>query len=157
MGFEIVLMPAMVIMGVELRTTWKNNECISAIPAFWQQQQSENIIQKIPSKVFPDVILGLYTNYTSDFSLTGGYYSFIIGCPVKENTAVLQGMVVREIPAAKYAVFTAQGPFSSIGKVWMEIWQNKDIQRTFTNDFERYDAKSTNDADSVVKIYVAIK
>jgi len=67
-------------------------------------------------------------------------------------------MIVKEIPAAKYAVFTAHGPFATaIGQTWQEIWQNTTLERTFTNDFEWYDAKSTNNADSIVKIYIAIK
>ena len=159
MSFEIVLLPAMIVVGSELRTTWKNNECYSAIPAFWQQQRSENTIQKIPNKVNPNVILGLYTNYTSDFSLTNGYYSLIIGSPVTNINNVPKGMIAKEIPAAKYAVFTAKGPFNpAIGKTWLEeIWQNKDIERAFTNDFEWYDAKSTDDENSIVKIYISIK
>ena len=64
----------------------------------------------------------------------------------------------KKLPASKYAVFTASGPFStSIGQTWMEIWQNKEIERTFTGDFELYDSKSTDDENSIVKIYVAIK
>jgi predicted transcriptional regulator YdeE len=149
----------MVVVGSELRTTWKNNECYSAIPAFWQQQRSENIFNKIPHKTYPDVILGLYTNYTPDFSLSGGYYSLIIGSPVTRVAILPKDMVVKEIPAAKYAVFTAKGPLNkAIAKTWMEeIWQNKDIERTFANDFEWYDSKSTDDEHSIVKIYISIK
>lgn len=158
MNFEIVLMPAMVIMGTELRTTWKNQECVTAIPLFWQQQKNGNIIQKIPNKIYPDVILGIYTNYTSDFSFTDGQYSLIIGCPVSNVEEIPSGMVIKKIPAEKYAMFTAKGPYSeAITKTWVEVWQNKDIERTFTNDFEWYDSKSTDDENSIVKIYVAIK
>lgn len=148
----------MIVMGAELRTTWVNNECYSAIPTFWQQQRSQDIIQKIPNKVYPDVILGLYTDYTSDFSLTSGHYSLIIGSPITNGRTVQKGMVIKEIPPAKYAVFTAKGPFNeSIIKTWLEIWQNKDIERTFANDFEWYDSKSTDDANSMVRIYISIK
>ena len=158
MSFEIILLPAMVIMGTELRTTFQNNECYSATPALWKQQQQENTIAKIPNKINPDVVLGVNTNYTSDFSLTSGHYSLIVGCPVSKVATIPTGMVVKKIPAAKYAVFTAHGPFASaIGKTWMDIWQDKSLERTFTSDFEWYDSKSTNDDKSVVKIYIAIK
>jgi predicted transcriptional regulator YdeE len=158
MSFEIILLPAMMIMGVELRTTYQNNECFSAIPAFWQQQQQNNPFAKIPNKVSPDIILGLYTNYTPDFSFTSGYYSLVLGCPVTYAATIPAGMVVKEIPATKYAVFTAHGPFASaIEKTWMDIWQDRSFERTFTSDFEWYDSKSTNDVDSEVKIYIAIK
>lgn len=159
MNYETVTMPAMIIVGATLRTTWKNNECYSTIPAFWEEQRRNNIAQKIPNKVYPDVIMGLYTDYTPDFSLSSGYYSLIIGCPVLNDQAIPKDMVVKKIPAATYAVFTAKGPFvDSIGKTWLvDIWQNKEIKRTFTYDFEWYDAKSTNDQNSIVKIYIAIK
>lgn len=158
MNFEIILLPAMVVIGAELHTTYQNNECYSAIPTFWQQQQQNNIFAKIPNKVSPEVILGVYTNYTSDFSLAGGGYSLILGCPVTKADVIPPGMVIKEIPAAKYAVFTAHGPFASaIGKTWMDIWQNKNIERTFTADLEWYNSKSTNDDHSVVKIFIAIK
>lgn len=158
MSFEIVLMPAMTVIGTELRTTFKNDECYTAQPEFWQQQYNENNIAKIARKLYPDVVLGVYTNYTTDFSLTSGYYSFIIGSPVTTADTIPNGMIITEIPATKYAVFTAKGPFASaIAQTWMEIWQNKDIKRTFTHDFEWYDVQSTNDENSVVKIYIAIK
>jgi predicted transcriptional regulator YdeE len=160
MFFEIVLLPAMMVMGAELRTTWVNNECYKDIPAFLERHRATNLIGQIPNKTYPDVVLNVYTNYAPDFSLTSGHYSLIHGCPVTDATVIPEGMVVKQIPAAKYAVFTAQGPFASaIIKVWMEIWQNKELQlqRTFTSDFEWYDAKSTDDENSIVKIYMAIK
>ena len=158
MSFEIILLPAMVVLGAELRTTYQNNECYSAIPAFWQQQYQKNTFANIPNKVNPEVILGIYTNYTPDFSLASGQYSLIIGSPVSEVSMIPQDMVIKKIPSSKYAVFTAQGPFASaIGKTWIDIWQNKNLERTFTNDFEWYDSKSTNDEQSVVKIFIAIK
>ncbi len=125
---------------------------------FWKEQQKANLFANIPNKTKPDVILGLYTNYSSDFSLTTGHYSLVLCCPVNKSDVIPAGMVIKEIPAAKYAVFTAHGPFATaIGKTWMDIWQETNLERTFTNDFEWYDAKSTNDAKSVVKIFVAIK
>lgn len=159
MNTPIVSMPAMTVVGTELRTTFMNNECYSAIPAFWQEQRINHSIKKIPHKLFShDVVLGVYTNYTPGFSLTQGYYSLIIGCPVTMVSSISSGMVVKEIPESKYAVFIAKGPFSSaLGKAWMDIWQNKTLERTFTNDFEWYDEQSTDDESSIVKIYIAIK
>ncbi len=148
----------MSVVGAELRTTFMNNECFSVIPAFWQQQRSENILHNIPHKVDADVILGLYTNYTSDFSRTSGHFSLIIGAPVTYIGIIPKNMVGKEIPAEKYAAFTAKGPYDqSIANTWQEIWSTEGIERTFTNDFERYDSASTNDENSIVKIYISIK
>ncbi len=64
-----------------------------------------------------DVILGLYTNYSSDFSLTSGYYSLVIGSPVKDCKNIPVGMIVKEIHAAKYAVFTAKAHLAQLEKL----------------------------------------
>jgi predicted transcriptional regulator YdeE len=152
MNFEIILLPMMTIMGVELRTTYLNNECYSARPAFWQRVYHENMLAHIPSKTNSDVVLGIYTNYTADFSLTSGYYSLIIGCPVSKVDMVPTGMIVKEIPSSQYAVFISHGA-ANVPATWAEIWQDKKLDRTFTNDFEWYDAKDPE----LVKTYVAIK
>jgi len=50
-------------------------------------------------------------------------------------------MVGKEIPAGKYAVFTPKDPMTiNWQKFWQEIWSTEGIERTFTNDFERYDS-----------------
>lgn len=158
MLYEIVEMPAMSIVGKELRTNFVDGKCYSQIPAFWEKARKENFTANIKNKLHDDVIVGLYTNYSPDFGLNSGEYSLIIGTPVKNIPDAAKEFVVKEVPKAKYAVFTAKGPFDkSIGKAWMGIWQNKELKRTFTNDFEWYDKNSTNDENSVVKIYVAIK
>lgn len=160
MSFEIVMLSAMTVMGVELQTTYKNGECFSAIPAFWQEAGKSGVFAQIPHQAKPGEVLAVYTNYSSDFSLTSGHYSMILGSPVTDTKNIPQGMVVKNILQSRYAVFTAKGPFAAaVGGTWMEIWQNKELQlqRTFTNDFEWYDANSTDDENSIVKIYVAIK
>jgi predicted transcriptional regulator YdeE len=155
---QIIEIPTMIVIGKELRTTFKNNQCYSEIPKFWEEQRKSNLFEFIPNKIYKDVILGLYTNYSPDFSLNSGYYSLIIGCPVSRIEKIPDGMVAKEITAAKYAIFIAKGPFAeSIDNAWAKIWQNKEIQRKFINDFEWYDSKSTNDKNSEVKIYVSIK
>ncbi len=158
MSFEIVVLSAMTVMGVELQTTYKNGECFTAIPAFWQETGKSGVLATIPQQAQSGEVVALYTNYSSDFSLTSGHYSMILGAPVTAVKNIRQGMVIKNIPQSRYAVFTAKGPFATaVGSAWMEIWQNKELQRTFTNDFEWYDAKSTDDENSIVKIYVAIK
>ncbi len=144
----------MTIMGVELRTTYLNNECYAAIPAFWQKIYQENTLAHILNKTNADIVLGIYTNYTSDFSLTSGHYSLVIGCPISKVDTVPTGMIIKEIPASKYAVFTSHGA-AHVAATWAEIWQDKKLEqeRTFTHDFEWYDAKNPE----LVKTYVAIK
>jgi len=120
--------------------TYQNNECYSTIPIFKKQQLQNNSFAQIPNKINPNIILGMYTNHTHNFSLTGGHYSLILGCPVNKADVILTNMVIKKIPPAKYAAFTAHGPFASvIEKAWTDIWQNKSPERTFTSNFEWYD------------------
>jgi len=159
-NYQIITLSQFIIAGYELKTTWVNYECAHAIPLFWNKVMSENLLNLIPNKSAPDVVLGMYTNYSNDFSLTSGHYSLIIGCPVKDIANVdKNNVVIKEIPQSKYAVFSAKGPFDkSVGNVWLnEIWKNTEIKRTFTYDFEWYDSKSTNDENSIVKIYISIE
>jgi predicted transcriptional regulator YdeE len=84
--------------------------------------------------------------------VTSGHYSLIIRCPVSKVDIVPTGMIVKEIPASKYAVFISHGA-ANVSATWAEIWQDKKLGRTFANDFEWYDAKDPE----LVKTYVAIK
>jgi AraC family transcriptional regulator len=158
MKFEKVTLPAMIVIGSELRTTWQNGACFTEIPAFWEQKRRERIWEKIPNQEYPSTIFGLYTNYSHDFSLTTGHYSLIIGCPVMTEEIIPSGMIAVEIPETHYAVFTAQGPFEkAVPQTWAEIWKNTDLKRTFKHDFEWYNALSTDDENSIVNIYVSIE
>ncbi|MBM3893358.1 GyrI-like domain-containing protein [Candidatus Dependentiae bacterium] len=156
MAFEIVLMPAMLLIGPHLTTMFQNQG--NVIPPFWQRFHEEQMYLKIPNQATPGVVLGLYTNYSPDFSTNSGTYDLIAGCPVSTGSNIPAGMVAKEIPAGKYAVFTARGPFyPAIFNVWMEVWQTPGLERTFANDFEWYGPESTGDENSMVKVYIGIK
>lgn len=158
MNYLIEKMPALRIFGEQITTTFKNNACMSDIPALWKRVHKEHVIQKIPHQLYDHVTIALYTDYTPDFSLTAGSFSYILGTFVTHDAKLTQRMVLKEIPASKYAIFTAQGPFATtIEATWKEIWKCQELDRTFSNDFEWYDTKSTDDEKSIVKIYVAIR
>lgn len=155
MAFEIIMLQAMLLVGAELRTT--NQECAQTIPPFWGAWVAENKSAKIGSKIDDAVTLGVYTKYDQPFDVATGTYSLIIGSPVTHVEQLPVGFVSHTIPAGKYAVFTAQGPIgTAVYQAWQEIWQTP-LERTFTSDFEWYDARSTGDENSIVKIYIAIK
>lgn len=149
---------SIMVMGIEIRTTFVSNECYQTIPAFWQQVKKEKLLKKIPNKVHTNEILGIYTDYSADFSLQSGSFAFIIGCQIARVRSIPHDFLVKEIPSSKYAVFTAKGPFAqAIPNTWQTIWQTKEIERAFTNDIEWYTEKSTDDEHSNVEIYVSIK
>ena len=156
MAFETVMLPAMLLIGPSLTTTFQNQG--NVIPVFWNNFREEQMYLKIPNQATPGVALGVYTNYSSDFSLTSGTYDLIAGCPVTTIADVPAGMIAKEIPAAKYAVFTAKGPFHpALYNAWMEMWQTPGLERTFVADFEWYGPESTGGTDSIVRVYVGIK
>jgi predicted transcriptional regulator YdeE len=143
------------IVGVEARTT-NRAEMVSEtakIPALWERFfQAEGAI---PNRIDPDVVLGTYTRYESDYQ---GEYSLIVGAEVGVSGNVPAGMAGLTIPPARYLVFTAEGEMpGALINTWMQIWQyfsdTSEYQRAYTTDFERHD----KGAKARVEIYIAIK
>ncbi|OMC97472.1 hypothetical protein BJP46_26200 [Paenibacillus odorifer] len=66
------------------------------------------------------------------------------------------------VPESKYMVFTTKkGPvFEVVAQAWGEIWayfkQSREA-RTYTGDFEIYDSRNFDPADTQVEIYIAIE
>lgn len=157
MNYEIEFLPDIIVVGKEIRTTNKNMQCMKDINELWGHIKKNNAIAQIPHKVEPVTIISLYTNYAADFTIERGMYSVIIGALVTQKGKLPKDMVMHELSAAQYAVFTAHGPFdTAIAAAWQTIWKCTELQRTFEGDFELYDEKSTNDANSIVKIYIAV-
>lgn len=66
------------------------------------------------------------------------------------------------VPESKYMVFTTKkGPvFEVVAQAWGEIWAYfKECReaRTYTGDFEIYDSRNFDPADTQVEIYIAIE
>ncbi|OMD13575.1 hypothetical protein BJP48_24455 [Paenibacillus odorifer] len=66
------------------------------------------------------------------------------------------------VPESRYMVFTTKkGPvFEVVAQAWGEIWayfkQSREA-RTYTGDFEIYDSRNFDPADTQVEIYIAIE
>ncbi|OME20656.1 hypothetical protein BSK57_21985 [Paenibacillus odorifer] len=66
------------------------------------------------------------------------------------------------VPESKYMVFTTKkGPvFEVVAQAWGEIWayfKESREARTYTGDFEIYDSRNFDPADTQVEIYIAIE
>jgi predicted transcriptional regulator YdeE len=103
----------------------------------------------------------VYTDYASD---RNGEYTFFIGAKVSDASAIPAGMVVKRVPAGKYAIVTsAKGPVQNVvPQAWQQVWSLEDNSalggaRAYKADFELYDQRSRNPQDSQVDIYVGIK
>jgi predicted transcriptional regulator YdeE len=113
---------------------------------------------KIPNKTGPN-LYAVYSEYASDHN---GEYAFMVGAPVKAGTAAPTGMLLKQIPASKYAVITTErGPFPKvIPQAWMQIFKLEDegkLKRTYRIDFEVYDERALDPQNGQVDIYIGVK
>ena len=142
------------IVGIDKRTTNKNEQAAKDIPELWNTFISNNTIQRIPNKV-NDTIYAVYTNYKSDHTEE---YSTIIGCKVANLNNIPEEMTCIKIDNSYYSRFTAKGDLTKgvIYEEWMKIW-GTNLDRKYTTDFEVYGVEARNPNDAEVDIYVAIK
>ncbi len=101
----------------------------------------------------------MYSEYASDHN---GEYTFMVGAPVRAEAAVPAGMVLKQIPASKYAVITTEkGPFPEvIPGAWLKIFELEDegkLNRTYRTDFELYDERALDPQNAQVDIYIGLK
>jgi predicted transcriptional regulator YdeE len=156
MGPRIIKKPAFSIVGIEVRTN--NHDEMTGngkIGPQWHKFYSQNVLSKIPNRR-GDTVLAVYTNYESDEK---GEYSFIIGSEVSSLVNIPEGLVGKEIPAAKYAVFTSdRGATPGIViDIWKKVWNYKGAARAYQADFEFYGANSTDPQDAQVDLYLSIR
>ena len=99
--------------------------------------------------------IALYTDYAGD---EHGEYTFLLGGKAGPSMAVPDGMVVKTVPAGRYAVFTSErGPVQKVVvETWQRIWSELP-SRSFVADFEVYDQRAADPGDAVVEIYVGVK
>ncbi len=140
------------VIGISVRTS--NNVGGKDIGNLWAKFMDEDIFEKIPNKTSYDVY-GIYTDYESDHT---GNYTAIVGCHVSSLKEIPEEMVGLTIPGSNYEIFTAKGkmPECVYGK-WTEIWENKELERTYSTDFEVYGTKSQNPMEPEVDIFLSVK
>ena len=127
----------------------------------WQRFMSEGLLNKIPNRVDQSIV-AVYADYTSD---AHGEYTLVLGAKVKPvpNPTIPEGMVVKTVPAGRYAVFTSQrGPAAKVvPDLWRQIWtyfqSPQNGQRAYQADFEVYDQPASDPSNVQVDIYVGVK
>lgn len=149
---EIILLEPFQVIGIAIRTTNENLQSKQDIEMLWGRFFAENVLSQIPNKV-SDTIYCIYTDYEKDHSAP---YTTIIGCKVNAIENVPEGMVLKEIPATKYQVFTCVGKMpDAVVDTWLYIWKS-DIDRKYIADFEVYDEKSQDPVNAVVRTYLSV-
>jgi predicted transcriptional regulator YdeE len=160
MHTQMVHMPEIILIGISARTT----NAVEAgpdgvIPGLWGQFSQANLAETTGASN-PHLTYGLYTEYESDFT---GAYTILIGHESgsaeshKEN-----GFAHAVVPESNYMVFTTtKGPMEEVvPQAWAEIWQyfkDSPEKRTYTGDFELYDARKFDAAGVEVQIYIAVE
>lgn len=154
----MIQMKSLNLIGISTRTTnQRETTGQGSIPALWGAFFSEQISEKIPGIVHPQWIYSLYCDYENG---AAGEYTVLIGHE-SDTKGDLDGFTRKELPAAKYAVFTTrQGPVREVvPEVWEQIWEWSaagKLRRTFSGDFERYDARDFDPERAVVEIFIAV-
>ncbi len=152
MEYKVVQKSPMQVMGIELRTTNENMQSAVDIAPFWGRFYRENIQSKIPNQKTGEV-LGLYCEYEKDHTKP---YTLLAGCEVTLVGDIPADLVVKRVPAAKYAVFEITGKFpDQLMKVWKWIWEGN-LRRTYTGDFEIYQLGFDAGENTDIHLYVAI-
>ncbi|MDP2796994.1 MAG: GyrI-like domain-containing protein [Methanoregula sp.] len=152
-GFTVKMMPAKIVMGIKRRTSNADGRSVSDIPACWQEFLAQNMAAKITNRAKTPAMFAVYSEYDSDWT---GEYAYMIGSEVTKADTVPNGLAVTRIPAQTYAVFTATGPMpDALLAVWMSVW-GTNLPRTYTCDFEQYDARFTRPENKEIDVYVAV-
>jgi len=139
-NYKVIQKPTIMVIGIECRTSNAPEAGPHDIPKLWEKFNKENIISKIPNKA----------DYTQPYSL-------IIGCQVSSLDDIPKGMVTKTISAGSYAIFPAIGEHpKALIETWSHIWQQRNLDRTYTGDYEVYGDKFISGSPKEVDVYIAI-
>ena len=142
------------IIGIDIRTSNQEGKAGQDIPALWKRFLSQNLMEKIPSKVGSELFC-IYTEYEGDHDEP---YTCLLGCKVADLDNVPEGMRGMTFTTGNLEKFTAKGNLQqgAVWNKWLEIWE-KGLDRTYTFDFEVYGEKAQNPEDAEVDIYISVK
>ena len=152
-NYTVVNKPSLIVVGIECRTSNAPEDAPQDIPRHWRKFYTENIASLIPNKLSDDVI-ALYCDYEGDYTQP---YSFVLGCFVSSSESIPDGLVAKVLPEGPYELHRAIGehPESVIG-TWTSIWQDRDLKRTYTGDYEVY-GKKFSGTPQEVEVLIAIE
>lgn len=150
------------LVGLTARTNNKNemNPSTSKIGDVAGRYRGQDVASQISDRKSPGVTYSIYTEYDSD---EHGDYTYFIGEEVNSFENLPAGLKKLTIPASKYQKFTT--PSGKMPQVvidaWMQIWNMSDNdfegRRAYIADFEVYDHRANDPANTSVDIYIGIK
>lgn len=148
------------VIGIAERTTnAREMSGEGVIGKQWGRFMQESLLAQIPNKADTSII-AVITDYASD---KDGEYTHLIGARVTSIADVPEGMVVKKVPAGKYAIFTSEkGPVAQVVVgTWQKIWaQPKSApggNRAYKADYEVYDERAGDPQNAQMDVHVGIK
>ena len=149
MEYKVIELEEKLVSGIEVRTNNFSENVYEVIGGLWEKFYFETY-NKIENKV-NGRSLGIYTEYENDEK---GDYTMMTACEISSSDKN-NDMIIKKIPAGKYAVFTIRGDVrTEVGKFWEQLWK-MELDRTFICDYEEY-CEGTME-DSLINIYIGIK
>ena len=140
-------------LALKIKTTNANGQSGIDCSNLWQEFEKGKYAELIPNKL-TDEILAVYHQYEGDYT---NPFSYFIGCKVKADTEVPQGLETLTISEGLYQKIIAKGKIPDcIINAWKEIWVSN-IPRSYKIDFEVYDKRSKDWNNAEVEIYLSIK
>ncbi len=159
---ELVTKQTIMLVGLSARTNNKNemDPQTAKIGGLFGRFFGENISGKISNRKNPGVTLSIYTDYDSD---EHGDYTYFLGEEVESFDNVSADLQTLTIPAANYQKFTTvAGKMPDVVlNAWQQIWKMSvadfNGKRAYIADFEVYDARASDPANTSLDIYIGIK
>jgi predicted transcriptional regulator YdeE len=157
---KVVQQDAFSVAGIEVRTSNAKEAASGVIGKQWQKFFQDGVLQKISTKI-GDNIYAVYSDYAGDHY---GEYSFLIGAKVPNGSPVPAGLVLKTVPAGRYAVLTTgKGQVAKVViAAWQQVWTMEEKHqlggpRAYKSDFELYDQRSEDPQNSQVDLYIGLK
>ena len=140
------------VTGISIRTTNGNGQSAKELETLWSKFWGEEIQKQIPNKI-NDNIYAVYTDYEADFTRP---YTAFIGLPVSSLENIPEGFVGITIETAAYQKFVLKGKMpEAVFNTWMEVWQNKSLNRTYKADFTIHGKKYYDGDNAEVETFVS--
>jgi predicted transcriptional regulator YdeE len=147
------------VAGVTARTNnAKEMSGSGKIGDVWETFLQPSLVVKMPHRIGFDLV-AVYTDYENDHT---GHYTYLLGLPISSHDALPAELIVKHIPAGRYAVFTSsRGPAAQVvQEVWQLIWSMSPEElggtRSFRTDYEVYDQRATDPENAQVDVYVSL-
>ncbi|MEE9362231.1 MAG: GyrI-like domain-containing protein [Cellulophaga sp.] len=149
-----LMIPKFHVIGISIRTTNENGQSAKDLETLWGKFWGDEIEKQIPNKA-NDNIYAVYTDYETDFT---GFYTVIIGLPVSSLENIPEGFVGLTIENDVYQKFESKGKMpEAVLNTWVEIWQNKNLNRAYKSDFTIHGKKYYDGDNAQVETFISVK